>query len=86
MVFRLFGNVPHDRLLWKVLSQVIQGELTDWIEMWVDICFTDCRPVTSGLPQGLLLAPLLFVVDIKYVDENTRHDYQMLQRGLHLLG
>jgi len=60
---KAFDRVPHGRLLHKVKSHGIQGEVTNWIQNWLDYrrqrvvlegCFSNSRPVTSGVPQELV--------------------------------
>lgn len=63
----MFGS-----LVWKVRSHGIQGELALGYKIGMKVgdrvvvegYFTERRPVTRGIRQGLMLGPLSFGIDI----------------------
>ena len=70
---KAFDTVPHDKLLHKLESYGIRGQLHTWIASFltkrhmrviVDGEASTETTVDSGVPQGTVLGPLLFLVHI----------------------
>ena len=70
---KAFDTVPHNRLLHKLHHYGIRGELNNWISSFlktryqrvvVDGAHSDWVHVDSGVPQGTVWGPLLFLPHI----------------------
>ena len=80
---KAFDSVPHERLFLKIESLGIKGDILKWIKSFlcgrtqcvnVDGTYSSWKKVISGIPQGSVIGPILFVIFINDMPDAIKYN------------
>ena len=83
---KAFDTVPHDKLLHKLDAYGIKGRLHKWLSSFlqgrqmnivVEREHSESAPVESGVPQGKVLGPLMFLCYINDLPDTVKCQVQL---------
>lgn len=91
---KAFDKVPHEALLFKLERLGISGKILNWIRDWligrsqrvqIKGKYSQWADVSSGVPQGSVLGPLLFIIYINDISLDIRGSISIFADDLKIM-
>ena len=92
---KAFDTVPHKRLIKKLAGYNISGNVLRWISeflnnrtqrVFVQNCYSEWAKVTSGVPQGSVLGPVLLALYVNEIPDLVKSTMKMYADDSKLFG